>query len=195
MDELTDYIEEIKKLYNERSNITEEINNRIKTLQNMIKDGATTGNKITDFVICAYGAISEEIERPYKMLDNLLKDNIGKELLMIWNKEEIVGFPTFGPNKTEIIPSRYIGIIKSGIEFEQLHGFYYVIIPMDKHVHDDNYKKEWELAKSPIKIKCIYFKMLDKMPTTEMGQYFCVGNEIKAPEYAKALKLLGINAY
>ncbi len=119
-----------------------------------------------------------------KDLNELLKSNIGKELLVVWNKR----------NATS---AEYLGTIKNKAFID---GYGYVVLPMDEHVHNDNYDKRWVLSEGPIKIYHLYLKILDKDkcdPCLE-GQCIYVGDEVKDYfsnynkfEYVKAMRMLG----
>ncbi len=102
----------------------------------------------------------------YEKLDDLLKNHVGEELLIIENREEtIIYVDPCGPNEMGIRSYKYYGIISGGLEYD---GTYRKFM-MDEYATDDNYRHNWELKKGSIKF--ITIRLLDK-EEDEIIRYF-----------------------
>lgn len=77
-------IKELEELKNQSNKATENYYAKIHELKENIMQGWTTGNKIQDFVILSCNSLNnKEIETSLKNLEEKLKGNKGKEILVI----------------------------------------------------------------------------------------------------------------
>ena len=98
--------------------ISAQANEKMKELQGRIKRGATTGDRIKDFVIVCYGFLNEEIEAVYRDLEARVGQHVGEFVLMIANEENFHGCTGFGhePKDEDYVLDEhlYLGILKDG---------------------------------------------------------------------------------
>jgi len=64
----------------------EKIRKRIETLRKRILAGGTTGDPIRDYVIVTNETLSEEVEQPYRELEEMLKGREGEQVLVVNEK-------------------------------------------------------------------------------------------------------------
>ncbi|HIJ98236.1 TPA: hypothetical protein H1009_04060 [archaeon] len=190
-----------------------------KQLQERIRSGESTGDRITDFVIANLGTLSSEAEKPYREMEARLRDGTGNQILVVERRESIHGCPGIVP--PPYIDSMFIGIdtelrlgvLTSGLELDIGKGE--IILPTERHVkRNDMYSgSKWELKAGPISFSWHEFASLGKevhrrrtpMPNdlsahfehglmlclgSEVGQYFG-GNRLLGASYIEALNLLG----
>ena len=80
-------VEGILNLQKSGSSVHTEAHERAKALQEKIKNGESTGDKIKDFVIAHFGGISAELEQPYRAIKGKLQDAKGDQVLVVAEKE------------------------------------------------------------------------------------------------------------
>lgn len=215
-------IESILELRNQRSSAQSEASERLKQLQEKIKKGESTGDKIRDFVIVNLGTLSPDAEKLYRETEAKLRNSAGNQILVVEQSESIHGCPG-------IVPPQYInpmfigidtelrlGVLTSGLELDIGGGK--IVFPTERHARKYDWRSmnRWELEEGPISFSCYEFRNLGKdvhrrmapMPNDfsahfehglilylgeEVEQYF-VGNRHLDTSYVEALNLLGQEA-
>lgn len=195
-------IQEILDLGTKTSSVQSEAVKKFKKLQAKIKTGATTGDRIKDFVIAYLGFNSlptQEAEKPYRTIEAQLKNKTGKQILVVKQHETITGCPgivapaSIRPMNIGIQTEMSLGILTSGLELDIANGD--VIFPTKKHVTKYDYQDKWELNKGSIVLKChenfLYLMDLGKEVETRLeavpnnsswyqyGMTIHVGNEVE----------------
>ncbi len=98
--------------------ISAQANEKMKELHERIKRGATTGDRIKDFVIARYGFLNEEIEAVYRDLEARVGQHVGEFVLMIAKEENFHGCAGLGyrPKDEDYVLDEhfYLGILKDG---------------------------------------------------------------------------------
>ncbi len=163
-------IKEILEL-NKRSSSSQSVAfEKLKRLQEKIKSGDSTGDKIRDFVIVNLGTLSPDNEKPYRETETRLKDGVGNQILVEEQKKTIHGCPG-------IVPPRYIdpmfigidtelrlGVLTSGLELDIGEGK--IILPTERHARryglDEYSGNKWELKEGPISLGLYEFMNLGK---------------------------------
>ena len=210
-------IQDILELDNKSSFAQSEASEKLRRLQEKIKRGDSTGDRIKDFVIANLGTLFPEAEEPYRKIEERLKNGEGHQILVVWQSESIHGC-------TGIVSSQYLdpmfigidtelklGVLTSGLELNIKEGK--IIFPTEKYVkkEDGNSRKKWELKEGPITLDWYEFTSLDKeiyrrstkMPNDfahlknslifhlgkEVEQYF-EGDSYLDTSYVEALNLL-----
>jgi len=162
-------IKEILEL-NKRSSSAQSVAcEKLKGLQEKIKSGDSTGDKIRDFVIVNLGTLSPDNEKPYRETEARLKDSVGSQILVVEQKESTHGCPG-------ILPPRYIdpmfigidtelrlGVLTSGLELDIGEGK--IILPTERHARKYGLEysiNKWELKECPISLGLYEFMNLGK---------------------------------
>ncbi|KKL04209.1 hypothetical protein LCGC14_2618370, partial [marine sediment metagenome] len=135
----------------------------------IIRGKGNNENPIRDFVIVAHNNISEEAEKPYRELEEMLKGRDGEQVLVV--NEEIEDYyegKCFGSRGyTDVKSTLRLGVLTSNIIFEFGNGESdivseysndytnlqgpRIILPTEKHVKRDN-GLEWKLIEGNIEI-------------------------------------------
>lgn len=162
-------IKEILELNKRSSSAQSVASEKLKRLQEKIKSGDSTGDKIRDFVIVNLGTLSPDNEKPYRETEARLKDGIGNQILVVEQKESTHGCPG-------ILPPRYIdpmfigidtelrlGVLTSGLELDIGEGK--IILPTERHARKYGLEysiNKWELKEGPISLGVYEFMNLGK---------------------------------
>ncbi|MEA3248682.1 MAG: hypothetical protein U9Q73_03185 [Nanoarchaeota archaeon] len=161
-------IQKILELSNKSSSAQSEAFEKLKQLQEKIRGGDSTGDKIRDFVIANLGTLSPEAEEPYRETEARLKNRAGSQILVVKQSESIQGCPGITP--PAYIDPRFIGvdtklklgILTSGLELDIKEGS--IILPTDKHAikYDRYSRSKWKLKEGPISLNWYEFANLGK---------------------------------
>ena len=166
--DLNSDIEEILELNTKSSSSESEAFEKLKRLQEKIRSGDSTGDRIRDFVIVNLGTLSPDNEKPYRETEARLKDGVGSQILVVEQKQSIHGCPG-------IVPPQYIdpmfigidtelrlGVLTSGLELDISKGK--IILPTERHArkYDRYSRSKWELKEGPISLGLYEFMNLGK---------------------------------
>ncbi len=215
-------IQNILELSNESSSARSRAFEKLKQLQEKVKGGESTGDRIKNFVIVNLGSLSPDAEKPYRETEARCRECVGSQILVVKQNESIHGCPGIVPPQyidpmfiginTELI----LGVLTSGLELDIGGGK--IIFPTDRHARKyDKYSRgKWELEEGPISISWYDFANLGKevhrrrtpMPSDlsarfEHGLMLHLGEEVEQyfggsgrldTSYVEALNLLGREA-
>jgi hypothetical protein len=215
-------IQNILELSNKSSSAQSEAFEKLKRLQEKIRGGDSTGDKIRDFVIANLRTLSPEAEKPYRETEARLKNGVGSQILVVNQSESIHGCPGIvapayiNPMFIGIDTELKLGVLTSGLELDVKEGN--IILPTDKHAikYDRYSRSKWKLEEGPISFSWYEFANLGKevqrrmtpMPNDlsahfehgltlhlreEVEQYFGVNRHLDT-SYVEALNLLGHEA-
>jgi len=157
-------IQDILRLTKNGNSAKSKVSKKFEQIQEKIKSGESTGDKIRDFVIANLGTLSKNAEKPYRKTEAKFRDAAGSQVLIVkQDKGDYMG--TIGPgcskpSLTIIDETLTLGILKSGLELDIQKGE--IIFPTDKHViKRGNYSSnKWGLTEGPISLNCCEFTYL-----------------------------------
>jgi len=159
-------IKEILEL-NKRSSSAQSVAfEKLKRLQEKIKNGDSTGDKIRDFVIVNLGTLSPDYEKPYRETEARLKDGVSNQILVVEQKESTHGCRGFFPPRyiDPIIDTELrLGVLTSGLELDIGEGK--IILPTERHTRKYGLEysiNKWELKEGPISLGPWAFMNLGK---------------------------------
>jgi hypothetical protein len=162
-------IKEILELNQRSSSSKSEAFEKLKGLQEKIKSGDSTGDKIRDFVIVNLGTLSPDNEKPYRETEARLKDGIGNQILVVEQKESTHGCRGFFPPRSidpmfiGIDTELRLGVLTSGLELDIGEGK--IILPTERHARKYGLEysiNKWELKEGPISLGPWVFMNLGK---------------------------------
>jgi len=152
-------------------------NSELNALRKRIIDGETTGDRIKDFIIAHVGIFdNEESEKPYRGLEDRLKEKVGKKVLVFKQRESIHGCPgiippeVISPMNIGTDTSIEIGVLTGGLELDVKEGK--IVFPCKKHVRkrDVYHDKKWELVEGSISLDSYVFSFYGKtVPHRRVG--------------------------
>lgn len=178
-----DEIKELEELKNKSNKAAENYYTKIHELNENIMNGWTTGDKIRDFVILSCNSLNnKEIETSLNNLEEKLKGNKGKEILVISQKDTIEGCTGFGHEgyigidemKRMAILSDETFYLKIKPDYNSNENLFYstfdyaIEIPTEKHVFLEERTENWQLVNgsiylSPVEIQNLVNELRDSI--------------------------------
>lgn len=161
-------IQKIQDLTQQSSSAKSEAGKRLEQLQEKIKQGATTGDRIRDFVIANLGTFDSEFEKPYRDMEERLKGQKRNQILVVDQDESLRGGPGSGipyisPDHIGIDITLMLGILTNGLELDIQKGD--LVFPIKEYAEKRDHRGrrgKWELKKGPIKVSSDVFMNLGK---------------------------------
>jgi len=161
-------IQKIHDLTQKTSSAKSEAGKRLEQLQEKIKQGATTGDRIKDFVIANLGTLDSDSEKPYREMEERLKGQKGNQILVVDQDESLRGGPGSGipyisPDHIGIDITLMLGILTNGLKLDIQKGK--LVFPTKEYAEKRDHRGwrgRWELKKGSIKVNSDDFMNLGK---------------------------------